>query len=487
MDGERYDELDGMAEDDSGGAETAGEENQGEESQGTIREIGHLFLSSIREKAGEDDGVRRRAPVRIPPAPLRLPAILGGEGGNAKCEMRSAKLEEGCRGGQENVVSGEAVGPSLVDLVVAVECEASRRLVEAWVRYVSAGVGEGAGVGAVGLVWLEKSRCRLVVAGDVEVDVGGKDFASAVAGLRGVVKRWVVAAVPGRLAELDLEGILQVRVLAGTDDESVVAAYKCAKAVAADGRLGAGCEVVAEVMASKRLAEGVIGKLQQVSKEHLAGAVKGGAIVAGRGFYDVGAKMAEVAIAVAAPVGMMGMIRAGAELGIGRAVEAGPQVQVASDKLQVTSDVSAGSDRVAGRVGGVEPAEERVIELSGSAAEALAADGQWGLKLLKARVPHFPEARLAVDGAGRVALLAEVSGGAEGLERLGQAYGWVCDSRELIAMVAGGGATAASQPHLYLLVKGSSRVGAMLARSNVTVVGYRVVRWGEKRGMLLAA
>ena len=466
---------------------------------GTIREIGHLFLSSIREKAGVEDGGApfiRKPPVRVPPAPLKLPAILGGVEESPR-QLHASDLVE--HGRPASTSRENESKPNRVHLVVAAECDGSRRLVESFARYLSAGVGSGAGVGDVGLLWVERSRVRLVAVGEC---AGGEmreaDLASAVANLNKRAKQWVVAVVPGRLTDLDVVGMTTARILAAGDDESVVAAYRCAKAVAADNRLGAHCEIVAEVMASKRTAEGVVLRLEAASRQHIAESVKGGAIVAGSGFYDVGARMAEVAIAAAVPSGIMQLIRGEVVEDIRPQESVGLQKQ-AEDKQSLIADtapeVSHGSPRVASdsaRSDSGQGVEERVIELSGNAVEALAADGQWGLKMLPVRVPHLAEARLAVDGMGRVALLAEVSGGAEGLERLGQAYGWVCDSRELIAMVAntataGGGATAAAQPHLYLLVKGSSRVGAMLARSNVTVVGYRVVRWGEKRGMLLAA
>jgi hypothetical protein len=108
------------------------------------------------------------------------------------------------------------------------------------------------------------------------------------------------------------------------------------------------------------------------------------------------------------------------------------------------------------------------------------------------RPPMCAESRLAVTRDRGVVLLAVAKRGLSELSSIGQAYRWLIENRTLIGMALPQLAIDAQQaPRLRLLVDecdaGAEVLRPMLAGSDVTVQSYRRVKWGGKAGLLLAA
>jgi hypothetical protein len=108
------------------------------------------------------------------------------------------------------------------------------------------------------------------------------------------------------------------------------------------------------------------------------------------------------------------------------------------------------------------------------------------------RPPMCLEARLAVGRNRAIVLLAMANQGLHELQFIGQAYRWLKENRELIAMALPQFAIDANQtPGLRLLVDRADLTAdvlqPMLQSEHITVQAYRKLRWGEKRGVFLEA
>jgi len=108
------------------------------------------------------------------------------------------------------------------------------------------------------------------------------------------------------------------------------------------------------------------------------------------------------------------------------------------------------------------------------------------------RPPMCLEARLAVGRDRSIALLAVASQGLRELQFIGQAYRWLKENRELIAMALPQFAIDPHQPpRLRLLVDRADLTAdvlqPILQSEHVTVQAYRKLRWGQKLGVFLEA
>lgn len=108
------------------------------------------------------------------------------------------------------------------------------------------------------------------------------------------------------------------------------------------------------------------------------------------------------------------------------------------------------------------------------------------------RPPMCAEARLAVARDHSVILLAVAKRGLAELGAIGQAYRWLIENRSLIGMAVPQLAIDPQQaPRLRLLVDesdaGSEALGPMLTGEHVAVQSYRRVKWGGRAGLLLDA
>jgi hypothetical protein len=108
------------------------------------------------------------------------------------------------------------------------------------------------------------------------------------------------------------------------------------------------------------------------------------------------------------------------------------------------------------------------------------------------RPPMCADARLAVTRDRSVVLLAVAKRGLAELNAIGQAYRWLIENRSLIGMaVPQLSIDPAQAPRLRLLVDqcdaGAEVLQPMLTGEHVAVQSYRRVKWGAKAGLLLEA
>jgi hypothetical protein len=106
--------------------------------------------------------------------------------------------------------------------------------------------------------------------------------------------------------------------------------------------------------------------------------------------------------------------------------------------------------------------------------------------------PGVSDVRLAVSRDHRVLLLAAATQGLSELGSIGRAYRWLIENRALIAMALPQLSIDAHQmPALRLLVDhadlNADVLQSILQNGAVTVQSYRKVRWGPKLGLLLEA
>ena len=115
-----------------------------------------------------------------------------------------------------------------------------------------------------------------------------------------------------------------------------------------------------------------------------------------------------------------------------------------------------------------------------------------GLVECPIRPPACPQAKLAVDRSRGIVLLAAASQGLSDLRSIGQAYRWLNENRELIAMAVPQFAIDPGRlPRLRLLVDradlSADILQPMLQSDHVSVQAYRKLRWGRKLGVFLEA
>jgi hypothetical protein len=108
------------------------------------------------------------------------------------------------------------------------------------------------------------------------------------------------------------------------------------------------------------------------------------------------------------------------------------------------------------------------------------------------RPPMCPDARLAVTRERRVVLIAVARAGLGDLRNISQAYRWLTENRQLLAMaVPQLSIDAHALPHLRLIIDhadlSADLLQPILQSTSVTVQAYRKLKWGQKTGLLLEA
>jgi hypothetical protein len=178
----------------------------------------------------------------------------------------------------------------------------------------------------------------------------------------------------------------------------------------------------------------------------------------------------------------------------------GPLAEITMSELTpmpqpVLSPVSSAAPTNAG----TDAAVSEIVDLTSADAGAeeivsavLKQDGGGAMLECPVRPPMCAESRLAVTRDRGVVLLAVAKRGLSELNSIGQAYRWLIENRNLIGMALPQLAIDAQQaPRLRLLVDecdaGAEVLRPMLTGSDVTVQSYRRVKWGDKAGLLLAA
>jgi hypothetical protein len=108
------------------------------------------------------------------------------------------------------------------------------------------------------------------------------------------------------------------------------------------------------------------------------------------------------------------------------------------------------------------------------------------------RPPMCPDARLAISRDRTLTLLAVPSRGLHDLRAIGEAYQWLQQNRALVAMALPQLAIDAHQlPRLQLFVDhadfSAETLKPLLHARHVSVTAYRKIRWSGRRGLLLDA
>ena len=142
----------------------------------------------------------------------------------------------------------------------------------------------------------------------------------------------------------------------------------------------------------------------------------------------------------------------------------------------------------------VSNATDDVIDLAGDEAVLSAILRHRSGELVECPIvpPMCDKARLAVARDRRIVLIGEAGHGLTDLRALGRAYQWLVENRNLIAMAVPQLSIDAHQmPQLSLLVDradaGAATLEPMLQSGNVTIETYRKLKWGGKTGLLLEA
>jgi hypothetical protein len=145
------------------------------------------------------------------------------------------------------------------------------------------------------------------------------------------------------------------------------------------------------------------------------------------------------------------------------------------------------------------PANEltTIIDLPGADAanhEVVSAVIRAGNDLIESpiKAPAHNDATIAVSRDHRLVLLAVTRPGLGELRTIAQAYRWMTENRALIAMaIPQFSIDIHALPRLELLVDHNDIAAEVLqplmSTGNVTIQGYRKLRWGEKTGLLLEA
>ncbi len=137
-----------------------------------------------------------------------------------------------------------------------------------------------------------------------------------------------------------------------------------------------------------------------------------------------------------------------------------------------------------------------VMDLSDLSPDAVVAavlrNDPMGLLECPVRCPVCTEARLAVSRDRRLMLFAVARKGLADLRTIALAYRWLIENRALIGMAMPQLSIDAHQrPHLRLLVDHADitadSLTPLLETLSVTLVPYRKIRWGTKTGLLLEA
>lgn len=129
-----------------------------------------------------------------------------------------------------------------------------------------------------------------------------------------------------------------------------------------------------------------------------------------------------------------------------------------------------------------------------SAAAIVSATVRGGTELVECPVkpPMLEDARLAVARDRRLVMLAVAKQGLSDLRLIGEAWRWMNENRQLIAMAMPQLSIDPHQmPSLRLLIDradlSATTLQPLLQTGNVTVQTYRKLRWGAKTGLLLEA
>lgn len=460
-----------------------------------LREISHLFLSSVRQRQTGN----ATPPKRIAPAKRSDPTV----------DLTPDEFAQVTSQAKEVVAEPRVFG------ILASHFDS--RAVDIARSYAAAQAQTGA---RVGLIEVDAGGVRVIVvdpehtdstAGPTTHDSG--EFNDALTELGWDIDRWLVVITSPRVtaARELMRSIDRFVLVTSCDSDGVVAAYRSVKGAAdtlrRDGQASPKLSLAVFGAEDDAHAEAVFDKLNGVMLQFLSWPLE----FEGR----IGAATSDCAPAVA----FRAMTETGAQHWdiLARFVAQQGNKPVEDPMTEPAKPQAAMHDQTVTNqmhdeippslpMPQVQPAPAAVASHSQDEVIELPADVQGQSAILSAviagapqgwiecpiRPPMCPDARLAVSRDRALTLIAAPSRGLSDLRAVGEAYQWLAQNRALVAMALPQLAIDAHQlPRLQLLVdhadSSAAAIQPMLQTGNVTVSAYRKLRWSGRMGLLLEA
>lgn len=461
-----------------------------------LREISHLFLSSVRQRQTGN----ATPPKRIAPAKRSDPTV----------DLTPDEFAQVTSQAKEVVAEPRVFG------ILASHFDG--RALDVARSYAAAQSQTGA---RVGLIEVDASGARVIVvdpehadstAGPTTHDSG--EFNDALNELGWDIDRWLVVITSPRVtaARELMRSIDRFVLVTSCDSDGVVAAYRSVKGAAdtlrRDGQASPKLSLAVFGAEDDAHAEAVFDKLNGVMLQFLSwplefegriGAVNSPTLapaIAFRAMTETGAQHWDI---LARFVSQQGNKTVEEPIAESAKPQAAIPVQNASQEIHDEIPASLPMPQVqAAPTAVASHSHDEVIELpadvQGQSAilSAVIAGAPQGWIECPIRPPMCPDARLAVSRDRALTLIAAPSRGLSDLRAVGEAYQWLNQNRALVAMALPQLAIDAHQlPRLQLLVdhadSSAAAIQPMLQSGNVTVSAYRKLRWSGRMGLLLEA
>lgn len=457
----------------------------------TLSDIGHLFLSSLRDRAGG-------RPERTPP-PGEAPRRAGSGAAPPLTALIGAHLGARQRAVARRYASQIEGGPDRVGLIEIDHAELALSCLERGGAAFAPGAYNEDG------------------AGDV---MDARQIRDAISELSHDVQRWVVLPLDPRAPEA--RGVLRAArhwtLLVACDPDGVVAAYRALKGLrdlCVEGERTISLAVVDAAGAAE--AEQAQRKLAEVCRQFLSLRVRCEAMTgsgdelqehpalvvrlthdkAGPATDAHWREVTDLAARSAPPPPSASDVRSAVIEPASPATEAqqcepAPEVAPATAPMRRARAASSDApDAVPpGRFG-------EVIDLPDGTTDpasltAAVASSEQSLIACPLPLPALRGTVVAVDRSGLLQLIAAVDGTSPSLAEAGRAYEWLLENRALVAMALPQlRIDALRLPALNLLIEHGRHAAAGLApllrQAHVQVRTYRALRWGERHGLLLEA
>lgn len=495
-----------------------------------LSEISHLFLTSLREQAGEN----RARPVRIPPGQARPasptdPVDLSPEEFAQVYGKPASPLMD------DSIDSGDVQDVQRKRVTAIVGAHLNGQLHEAVLAYAASLTANGL---RIGLLTLDASEFKLQLVNCEESESGeeaevndmfdSRRMSDAILELNHDIDRWLLVLPDPRRAE-SRQMMRQVddwTLLSTCDHDGIVSGYRTLKGLAEGEKLPLTIALVDAP--SEMQAQKAFGKLASVCRQFLDWDVLHDPLVA------------DVEHAQVHTILWCHAHRDKSQLAIA------PQWRVVQEFLELTPDADANSahygddsipavaneplsvpplakpvaqsPRLAETTRTVEPTQEsavqnpislhsmiqpagqvisdelgEVIDLP-EGASILAAVLKGGTQLLSTPItaPMCAGATVAVGRDRGLVLVAQAGEGLAGMESIAAAVAWLDASKQLIAMAMPQLSIDTSVPtKVQLLIDHSDRtaegIRPLLGNSRITIRSYRKLRWGGRTGLLLDA
>jgi hypothetical protein len=486
----------------------------------SLSEISHLFLTELRQRQTTGNTPpSRKPPLSIDVTPAEFAAGTQSSGIIQPSEEQTAAPKM-------TVVLGHHLGA------------AALKSVREYARHLA---GEES---PIGLIELGEDGMRLTCFDSTSDEgaeaapaaavqpVDGKQIRDALAEMSWDIQRWLLylpAAPQSAAARTLLKQISDWTLLVASSDDSVVAAYRTLKGLAAIGEPKLSLAIVGAEDAAQ--AEMIHRKFAGAGRQFLNRAIESQGCVqspdgiaehvvlwcrASGGTHEHWTAVSEMAAKSAAPeksanapempeeVPQIQEIKELQEVPMNEPTVSREPEPPASYPFPINPPPASPAPAISMSIAPRATDLDEVVDLPAGAgsrevlASILKQQTHWIASPVKP--PFCQTATVAVDRDGSLTLLAATrlsspkSAGSElsELRTISRAYGWLIENRPLIRMALPQmNIDAAAMPKLTLFVDqadaAGDELGSILQNTHVTLQTYRRVRWGEKTGLLLKA